>query len=258
MKKFLVKILLILFSISFVLFITTLFLRNIVVNNISNEYLKNKITIMVIENISDNFDEIDKNTIQSITEKLKNNPDFKKICNKIFDSLMNDLNNNTITNININEDIIKMIDNNIPSGYKSYVIKKINSIDFNKLYKNLLDYLDNEIIKQNNKYMKIIEVLLSTKFIVLMLILIILENIGIILLTTEKINLLFSYGICTMVIGGILVLLSFFFRQVLSYLAQVFVGGCILVSSSPLLIIGLLLVMIGMILKDIYEKKIEQ
>ena len=253
MKKFLIKVLSFLTILTILLLVLNIFLKNRLINKYSKEYLQDTITSSVLKSLDDNFSEFDESYRVRVKESLKNNSDFQKICDEIYDILINDITNNTTSDLNISNEIINIIEknyNDIPANYKKYVIEKINNMDFNKLYHNILGYLK-ERLNGNEKYIRILYEFLKIRTRIILILSLVIESIGIVLLTKSKLDLLLTYGLNSMITGGILVFFGVTMNQILSQI----LGGMMVQISSFIIVIGIVLIAIGMILKDIYERK---
>ena len=238
------KLLTFFLSLTIILLILNVFLKEEVVNKYSQEYIRNVVTDSLINSLEDNFE---KKYIDEIESKLRNSRDFQVICDKLYDQIILDLNNNEISNIDIREDIINIIDTNykdINKGYRNYIVSTINNMDFNRLYRNILGYIREKLPKDSIKYINILYEFLSIKVRVILIISLILENILIVLLTKDKKDLIFMYGINMTISGGVLLFIGLILGNLLSQI------------NSFILVISIVLLFLGMILKEIYERKV--
>ncbi len=253
MKNFIIKILSFLTILTILLLVLNIFLKDRIINKYSKDYLQDTITSSVLKSLDDNFSEFEESYRNRVKESLKNSSDFQKICDEIYELVINDILKNTVSDLDISNEIIDIVENNyndISPNYKKYVIEKIKNMDFNRLYHNILGYLK-ERLNGNEKYIRILYDFLKTETRILLISVLILETIGIILLTKSKLDLLLTYGIDSMITGGILIFFGVILNQVLSQI----LGGIIVQISSFIIITGIVLITIGMILKDIYERK---
>lgn len=253
MRSFIIKILSFLTILTILLLVLNIFLKDRLINKYSKDYLQDTITSSVLKSLDDNFSEFDESYRNKVKESLKNNSDFQRICDEMYELVINDIVNNTVSDLNISSEIVDIIErnyNDIPITYKKYVIEKINNMDFNKLYHNILGYLK-ERLNGNEKYIRILYEFLKIRTRLTLISILIVEAIGIVLLTKSKLDLLLTYGITTMLTGGILVFMGVILNQALSQI----LGGMIVQINSFIIIIGILLIVLGMILKDIYERK---
>lgn len=253
MKNFLIKILSFLSIITIILLVLNIFLKDRLINKYSKDYLQDTITSSVLKSLDDNFNEFDESYRNKVKESLKNNSDFQRICDEIYELVINDILNNTVSDISISNEIIDIVErnyNDIPPNYKKYIMQKINNMDFNKLYHNILGYLK-ERLNGNEKYIRILYEFLKIRTRLILISILVLETIGIILLTKSKFDLLLTYGLTSMITGGILIFMGVILNQILSQM----LGGMIVQINTFIIIIGIILIVLGMILKDIYERK---
>ncbi len=253
MRNFIIKILSFLTILTVLLLVLNVFLKDLLINKYSKDYLQDTITNSVLKSLDENFTEFDESYRNRIKESLKSNSDFQKICDEMYELVINDIINNTASDLNISSEIVDIIErnyNDIPISYKNYVIEKINNMDFNKLYRNILGYLK-ERLNGNEQYIKIAYEFLRVRTRLLLVLLLLLESISIVLLTKSKSDLLLTYGITTMITGGILIFMGVILNQILSQM----LGGMLVQINSFIIVIGIILMVIGMILKDIYERK---
>ena len=240
MKKLLSLFLLI----TTLLFILNIFIKDKIINKYSQEYIRNIVENNLIGSLQDNFSELD---ITRIKESLKNSSDFQIICDKLYDQIILDLNNNTTSDINIKEDILNIIDINykdINKGYKKYITETINNMDFNRLYHNILGYIREKIPNNSIKYINILYKFLTIKVRLILIMFLVLENILMVILVKDKKDLIIIYGVDLTIIGGIL----FFIGLILSNLIPQI--------NHFILILGIIMLGIGMLLKEIYERKV--
>ena len=253
MKNFIIKILSFLTILTILLLVLNIFLKDRIINKYSKDYMQDTITSSVLKSLDDNFSEFDESYRNKVKESLKNSSDFQRICDEIYELVINDILNNTVSDLDISNEIIDIVENNyndIPPNYRKYVIEKIKNMDFNRLYHNILGYLK-ERINGNEKYIRILYEFLKIRTRLMLISILVLETIGIILLTKNKLDLLLTYGLNSMITGGILI----FFRVILNQILSQILGGIIVQISSFIIITGIVLITIGMILKDIYERK---
>ena len=253
MKNFIIKILSFLTILTILLLVLNIFLKDRIINKYSKDYMQDTITNSVLRSLDDNFSEFDESYRNKVKESLKNSSDFQRICDEIYELVINDILNNTVSDLDISNEIIDIVENNyndIPPNYKKYVIEKIKNMDFNRLYHNILGYLK-ERINGNEKYIRILYEFLKIRTRLMLISILVLETIGIILLTKNKLDLLLTYGLNSMITGGILIFFGVILNQILSQI----LGGIIVQISSFIIITGIVLITIGMILKDIYERK---
>ena len=252
------KLLCLIGSIAFIFLILSIGMKVMVVDKFSNAFLKEKVSNMVISSIKDNISEVDSYTLTEIENKIKNNKSFNEITDLYFNNLINDLENNTVTEEGVNEKIRTIVISNlndIPSNYQRPIIDKVNSIDFNRIYRNILGYLKEEVVKENTGYIKVFKTLTSLKYKIYAGLIIVLANVLLYLLVKEKIELIQIYGINFMILGGIFVVISLLFRQILTFLASSMIGSNVSVSASFITVTGLVLFGLGYILLDIYDRK---
>ena len=253
MKNFIIKILSFLTILTILLLVLNIFLKDRIINKYSKDYMQDTITNSVLRSLDDNFSEFEESYRNKVKESLKNSSDFQRICDEIYELVINDILNNTVSDLDISNEIIDIVENNyndIPPNYKKYVIEKVKNMDFNRLYHNMLGYLK-ERINGNEKYIRILYEFLKIRTRLMLISILVLETIGIILLTKNKLDLLLTYGLNSMITGGILIFFGVILNQILSQI----LGGIIVQISSFIIITGIVLITIGMILKDIYERK---
>ena len=238
------KLISFLFLITLILLILNIFIKDKIINKYSSEYIRNTITNSLINSLQDNFDN---EYIGRIEESLKNSSDFQVICDKFYNQIIIDLDNNTISTINIKEDILNIVETNykdLNPGYKKYINDTINNMDFDRLYRNILGYIREKIPSNNIKYIDMLYKFLSIKTRLILILSLIIENVLLVLLTKDKKDLIITYGLDLIMSGGILIFIGLIISNIF---AQI---------NSFILAVGIVFLGIGMVLKEIYERKV--
>lgn len=259
MKSFLKKILRIILGLSIILLVLSISLKEVATSAITSVFAKTEINNKVINIIVSNFPEIDSNTLNSIRNNLDNNAEMKHISNIYLNRILYDIKNNTISDINIKDNIDVIVNQNInriPLVYQDIIRTRINDIDFQNLYVQLLDYVKSKIPNDTLPIINIVELITNLTTMTLFIISLLLSILLIIILSKPKVEALYDFGMTLLVIGGIMIVILFIIKSMLNYVLAV-----ISTSMNPLSLItfasfGSLIM--GMILIDIYERIIDK
>ena len=238
------KLISFLFLLTLILLILNIFIKDKIINKYSQEYIRNTITNSLINSLQDNFE---KEYVDKIEKSLRNSNDFQVICDKLYDQIIIDLDNDTTSSINIKEDILNIVETNykdLNPGYKKYISDTINGMDFDRLYRNILGYIREKLPSNSIKYIDILYRFLSIKTRIILIISLLMENVLLVLLTKDKKDLIITYGVDFTISGGILIFIGLIISNLLTQV------------NSFVLITGILFLGIGMILKEIYERKV--
>lgn len=261
MKKFIIKILCLIFIISSLYLVISFSIKNTITNITSLGNLNNTISNKIIESITGSLTELSTTELNQVKAKIVHDNRINIIINKYTELLLKDIQNNTVSEIDVSNEINAIINDsmeNIPNSFKKYVYEKANTIDFNGIYKNLLDYAKTEIRVNLKPYIKVFSILTSTLYRILAILGVFISLGLIYVLSKPKYEMLSTLGITCLLFGAIYFILSIFLKQVFSYLASSMLGTNLSISFGSISIISILFFLIGFTLKDIYETKIEK
>lgn len=255
MRTFFKKILKIILGLSIILLIVSISLKEITNGAMTAVFAKININDKIINVIVSNFPEIDSNTLESIKDNLNNNNEINEISDIYLDSLLYDIKNNTVSNINVKETIDTIINKNInqiPLTYQNIIRTRINDIDFQDLYVQLLEYVKSKTTTEILSIIGIIEMIIDFKIVSLLIVLIVLSIILITILSKPIIEILYDIGITLLVIGGIMIVVLFIAKSILSYILAMISTSINPLSLLTIASFGSLIT--GFILIDIYDK----
>ena len=245
----------ILFTCSIVFLITIITIRFNIVEKSFNVFLKNKINDILIIEIDETLSFLDVETKNIVLDKTKNNPEIQKIVDIFYENMLNDLFNNTITRIDVSNEINKLINDNlnhVPSGYLKIFENIITNIDFNDIY---FDTLSLVKTKLDTKFINIISIYIkfaSDSVISLLSIVIILCLFVIIYSNKSIINTLNDIGI-SLFIDGLIMMIILFFLNKLEVVIEMLTA--INIDLKIYMVLTFSFIIIGFILKDIKIKK---
>lgn len=258
----------VIFLLSFITFLLlfilaiTFDLKNVVSTSISSMFTSSKINSKIINAIRTNYPELTDYEFLKIQDKLDSSIEMKKITDKYIDNMINDIMNDTISNVDISNEVNNLINEamsnlNVDNSMKEYIKNKIKNINFDNLYKNILLMVKEE--NNINKPLKNIlyhynilinqttKILLSIAVIFNILIIIIINKIE----SLKSISNILKY---TSFLLFILVLIIARFGIPISYSL---LGIPLDISINTLLIIGVIYIIISIIFSKIYEYKMK-
>lgn len=261
MKNFLSKILKFILVISFVLLVFGITLRNTALSTISIGITKEDITENILDAAIDIFPEIDKTMQDKIKSKINSSIEIQNIANIYLDTLLYDIENNTVSNIDLSKDITSLLNkylNELPSSYREVIISRVNHINYNKSYLKLLDYVKSKTTTEVKQFLDIFNIYTSKTFLSFLFLLLLISIILIIKLSTPIIEVLYNLGITLLISGGIMIVLLFVLKRFVSYITAMSYGSSISNPLTLLTTMGFGSLIIGLIMFDIYERYLDK
>lgn len=260
MKKFLIKTNYFIFAITFIFLSLSFTLQSALLKTLSTGFSKNEIVDKVIMEISNSIDDFNLIPKEEIKKAIYDSPEIEMISSIFFETLLNDIKNDTVSNVNIEKEINSLLNNNlrnIPKIYHDQIRNKVNSIDYNKLYVNILNYIKNKSTEEIKTTINVYNIMINLKTRILGILIILITFIMVLFLTKPKLNIINGYGITLSIVGGLLILILFMVRQVTSYLIAASYGVQMGVDFTALTIVSFGTLVVGMIMTEVY-KEIEE
>lgn len=171
MKKFIIGILTFILVLTFTLIPTTIFLEKTIKEDILRKVMTKQVATKTVEVITSTDEKIDNSTKDKIKDKIENNEEFQSVVNKYSDKILQDITENNIDDVNIKEDVIKIIEENkqiIEQGLdtkidnqeiEDIVDKLDEELDLNSTYKKTIIKTKNELPKEARKVLKIYNII---------------------------------------------------------------------------------------------------
>ena len=256
MKKFLKKIICIILSISYILLILSIILKITLVDAIVIGFTKNDITERFINAIVVNFPEINNQELSKIKNQVYDSNEIKEITTLYFDALLNDITNDTISNVDISPQLDSLINDNItyiPSIYRKEITNRIKQINFNKIYNDLLEVVKYKTNEKTREVIGLYNDFTSYKTIAFLAIIIILSVLFLILLNKSIFASFYNLGITFLISGGIMIVLLFLIKNFSLYITALMFGRSIPIDYFVLAVISFATLALGMIMIEIYE-----
>ena len=167
MKKFIIGILTFALVLTFTLIPTTIFLEKTIKEDILRKIMTKQVATKTVEVITSTDEKIDNSTKDKIKDKIENNEEFQSVVNKYSDKILQDITENNTDDVNIKEDVIKIIEENkqiieqdldtkINNQEIEDIVDKLDEeLDLNSTYKKTLIKTKNEVPKEAKKVLKI-------------------------------------------------------------------------------------------------------
>lgn len=261
MKKFLIKICCFLFAITMIALSLSLSLENAIFETISTGFTKNDVTKRLVNGFTEGFSDLDLTTINRIRNAILESNEINDISSIFINTLIEDVKNNKISRIDISVQLNSILNNNlskVPKVYHEEIINRVNNIDYNKIYVNIIEYVNSANRGEIRSIAHIYNLFISFEFRFLASICFISSIIFIILLNKPKKESLHSFGVTLSVCGGIMILLLFMLRQIGTYLVSKAFGLSINMDFMLFTCISFGSLVIGIVMIDIYERKMEK
>ena len=171
MKKFIIGILTFVLVLTFTLIPTTIFLEKTIKEDILRKVMTKQVATKTVEVITSTDEKIDNSTKDKIKDKIENNEEFQSVVNKYSDKILQDITENNIDDVNIKEDVIKIIEENKQiieqdldtkmdnQEIEDIVDKLDEELDLNSTYKKTIIKTKNELPKEARKVLKIYNII---------------------------------------------------------------------------------------------------
>lgn len=171
MKKFIIGILTFVLVLTFTLIPTTIFLEKTIKEDILRKVMTKQVATKTVEVITSTDEKIDNSTKDKIKDKIENNEEFQSVVNKYSDKILQDITENNIDDVNIKEDVIKIIEENKQiieqnldtkmdnQEIEDIVDKLDEELDLNSTYKKAIIKTKNELPKEAKKVLKIYNII---------------------------------------------------------------------------------------------------
>ena len=171
MKKFIIGILTFVLVLTFTLIPTTIFLEKTIKEDILRKVMTKQVATKTVEVITSTDEKIDNSTKDKIKDKIENNEEFQSVVNKYSDKILQDITENNIDDVNIKEDVIKIIEENkqiieqdldkkIDNQEIEDIVDKLDEeLDLNSTYKKTIIKTKNELPKEAKKVLKIYNII---------------------------------------------------------------------------------------------------
>lgn len=171
MKKFIIGILTFVLVLTFTLIPTTIFLEKTIKEDILRKVMTKQVATKTVEVITSTDEKIDNSTKDKIKDKIENNEEFQSVVNKYSDKILQDITENNIDDVNIKEDVIKIIEENkqiieqdldkkIDNQEIEDIVDKLDEeLDLNSTYKKTIIKTKKELPKEAKKVLKIYNII---------------------------------------------------------------------------------------------------
>lgn len=249
------KIFNIIFTISLMSLILVITLRISIVENISKNLTKKDVSEYIINFIQKEIPNLDSLTLDRISNKLSNDSELDEMSNYILNMLIHDIKNETKSEVYLEDKVEKLINKNInlvPIQYRELINSIINSIDFNKMYSDLLEMMRYKFGGDLIKYVKIYDTITSDSVISLLITIIILSVFVIAWKNKSLTYFLNDIGISLLIDGAIMMIFLFISKRLLSLLAALF---SVKIDLNTFMLLSFIFLVLGFILIDIDLKK---
>ena len=247
-------------SVFLIIFTLLLFLSivisNVVKSNISNVLSKDYIKNYIVNYIIEKMPEGDYN-IEKVKEKIENNKDMDDIAEEYYDTLINDIKNDTTSEISISSKLTALLDEslkeaNLLDEQRNLIKDKFNDNNLNKLYRKLLKLIRDDLEHTNIVaiYKYVIDSNIKNGLIIL--------NIGILLfliIINKSLFKVFIHIGLDLVISGLLSFIIFpmFKGMIEKFIQNEIINSDIKINTLDLIKPGIYLIVIGLIFIIIYS-----
>lgn len=181
MKKIIVGVLTFILVLTFTLIPTTMFLKKTIKEDILSKVMTKQVATKTVEVITSTDEKIDNSTKDKIKDKIENNEEFQNVINKYSDKILQDITENNIDDVNIKEDVIKIIeenkqiieqdiDNKIDNQKIEEIVDKLDEeLDLNSTYKKTIIKTKNELPKEAKQVLKIYNIITNNNTLYLLI-----------------------------------------------------------------------------------------
>ena len=252
--KFLVNNIL-LFLIFFLLFSITI--KQVVNKNVISKFVLNQVSENAVEVIDKNFDDISDEDLNKMKDRISNNEELNSMIEKYTANTIDSIATGKAGNINITDDVKNFVIENKSDIEKEYNItisdkdlnKAIdeldNKYDINNNYKKAVESASNSLSPEQKQVLRLYKFFISTKFIIIDIILIIIMIICIALYQKSFYKWLKNVSICgisSSIVVSILISLFVFLLNVASKSMDLNIIESLLIPIISLCIFIILLI----------------
>lgn len=259
MKTFIRGILTTILVFTFTLVPTIFFAKEAVTKDLVGTYAKEEISTEIVNNIKQELPEVEEAKITALEEKLQNDEKTQKIIDKYIARVLNDLDSEKVSDINIEEDVKSIIKENrqefeavVGRDLSDEKIEEIvNEIsekeDINGTYKEMIEKAKQEIPAESKTLITSYNSMSSQEFITILVVITIISIVALAFLKKPHYKWITNVGISGIIASIMTAIIGSSMTLVLNFVLGS-MNQTTLISASPILLTSTIMLAVSIIL----------
>lgn len=259
MKTFIRGILTTILVFTFTLIPTIFFAKEAVTKDLVGTYAKEEISTEIANNIKQELPEVEEAKITALEEKLQNDEKTQKIIDKYIARVLNDLDSEKVSDINIEEDVKSIIKENrqefeavVGRDLSDEKIEEIvNEIsekeDINGTYKEMIEKAKQEIPAESKTLITSYNSMSSQEFITILVVITIISVVALAFLKKPHYKWITNVGISGIIASIMTAIIGSSMTLVLNFVLGS-MNQTTLISASPILLTSTIMLAVSIIL----------
>lgn len=259
MKTFIRGILTTILVFTFTLIPTIFFAKEAVTKDLVGTYAKEEISTEIANNIKQELPEVEEAKITALEEKLQNDEKTQKIIDKYIARVLNDLDSEKVSDINIEEDVKSIIKENrqefeavVGRDLSDEKIEEIvNEIsekeDINGTYKEMIEKAKQEIPAESKTLITSYNSMSSQEFITILVVITIISVVTLAFLKKPHYKWITNVGISGIIASIMTAIIGSSMTLVLNFVLGS-MNQTTLISASPILLTSTIMLAVSIIL----------
>lgn len=258
MKTFIRGILTTILVFTFTLIPTVLFAKEAVTKDLVGTYAKEEISTEIVNNIKKELPEVEEAKITALEEKLQSDEKTQEIIDKYIARVLNDLDSEKVSDINIEEDVKSIIKEN-RQEFETVVGRElsdekidevINEIsekeDINGTYKEMIEKAKQEMPRESKTLITSYNSISSQEFIVVLVVITVISIIALAFLKKPYYKWIANVGIAGIIASIMIAIIGSSMTLVLNFVLGS-MNQTTLISVAPMLLTATILLAVSII-----------
>lgn len=258
MKTFIRGILTTILVFTFTLIPTVLFAKEAVTKDLVGTYAKEEISTEIVNNIKKELPEVEEAKITALEEKLQSDEKTQEIIDKYIARVLNDLDSEKVSDINIEEDVKSIIKEN-RQEFETVVGRElsdekidevINEIsekeDINGTYKEMIEKAKQEMPRESKTLITSYNSISSQEFIVVLVVITVISIIALAFLKKPYYKWIANVGIAGIIASIMIAIIGSSMTLVLNFVLGS-MNQTTLISAAPMLLTATIMLAVSII-----------
>lgn len=258
MKTFIRGILTTILVFTFTLIPTVLFAKEAVTKDLVGTYAKEEISTEIVNNIKKELPEVEEAKITALEEKLQSDEKTQEIIDKYIARVLNDLDSEKVSDINIEEDVKSIIKEN-RQEFETVVGRElsdekidevINEIsekeDINGTYKEMIEKAKQEMPRESKTLITSYNSISSQEFIVVLVVITVISIIALAFLKKSHYKWIANVGIAGIIASIMIAIIGSSMTLVLNFVLGS-MNQTTLISAAPMLLTATIMLAVSII-----------
>lgn len=258
MKTFIRGILTTILVFTFTLIPTVLFAKEAVTKDLVGTYAKEEISTEIVNNIKKELPEVEEAKITALEEKLQSDEKTQEIIDKYIARVLNDLDSEKVSDINIEEDVKSIIKEN-RQEFETVVGRElsdekidevINEIsekeDINGTYKEMIEKAKQEMPRESKTLITNYNSISSQEFIVVLVVITVISIIALAFLKKPYYKWIANVGIAGIIASIMIAIIGSSMTLVLNFVLGS-MNQTTLISAAPMLLTATIMLAVSII-----------